>query len=260
MNGRIGALFLLLAVLAACGAAPGATPPAAADPLAGTAWVLEQLRGRPPLAGADITMEFTAGRVGGAAGCNHYGGAYEARGDRLTVGGLAVTEMYCADPAGVMEQEQAFLAALSAAVRFRAAAGRLELLDDAGQVLLALVPPPPAPEVALEGTEWTLTTLLEGETAAAVLGGTTITLRLEQGRLGGTAGCNSYGGDYTREGDTLAVGTLVRTLMLCADPPGVMEQEDRYLELLQGVTALELAAGRLTLRAADGSGLVLQAR
>jgi heat shock protein HslJ len=221
---------------------------------------LERLRGQPPIAGSTITLEFESGRLGGSAGCNGYGGPYQVEGDQLTVGELARTLMYCQDPAGLMDQEDGFLEALATVARYRTTAGRLELLDGAGQVVLALVPPPPTPAAALEGTEWVLTTLLDGAAAASILDGTEITLRLEQGRAAGTAGCNSYGGSYNRQGDALEIGALVRTEMFCQDPAGLMEQEDHYLDLLQRATSLELDGDQLTLRAPDGTGLVFRAR
>lgn len=254
MKTRVLPLALLIAVLAAC----GTTPPAPAS-LEGTAWVLQSLRGQSPLAGTTITLDFAA-ELGGRAGCNHYGGSYTAAGDRLTLGMLYMTEMYCPDPAGVMEQESAYLEALSTVARYRLAGGRLELLDDAGQVVLSFAPAPPPPAAALEGTDWVLTTFLDGEAASSVLAGTEITLRLEEGKASGTAGCNSYFGPYTLQGDGLSFGPPASTKMYCQDPAGVMDQESQYLNLLEGVTTFDLDGARLTLRAPDGGGLVFQAR
>jgi hypothetical protein len=48
--------------------------------------------------------------------------------------------MYCMEPEGMMDQEQAFLAA-----GYRLAGVRLELLDATGRVILAFEPPPAMP-------------------------------------------------------------------------------------------------------------------
>jgi len=253
MNRKILALVLAITLLAACGTS------AAPASLADTAWVLQLLRGQPVAAGSTITLEFVAGRLGGTAGCNSYGGAYTVQGDKLTLGEMVRTEMYCPAP-GVMDQEDRYLEALAEGTRYRLTAGRLELLDGAGQVVLSFAPPAPRPTVVLQGTEWVLTTLLEGDAAASVLNGTEITLRLENGTVGGTAGCNSYSGPYTLQGGTLSVGAVASTKMYCQEPAGLMDQESDYLALLQRMTSLELDGDLLTLRAADGGGLVFEAR
>ena len=248
--------ILLFPILAAC----GGTPPADPATLTDTTWVLQELRGQAPLPGSTITLELAADMLGGTAGCNRYGGPYTAQQGRLTIGQTWMTLMYCLDPAGVMEQEQDYLAALAAVASYRTTAGRLELLDDAGQVVVAFVPAPPQPTAALEGPTWELTTWLDGEAASSVLGGTTITLHLEQGNASGTAGCNSYTGPYTRQGHTLHIGAVTQTEMYCLDPTGVMEQEGRYLSLLPHVTRFEIDGDQLTLWTADGTGLVWRAR
>jgi heat shock protein HslJ len=256
MKSKILALLLSIAVLAAC----GGTPPAAPASLAGTNWVVQELRGQSLAAGSAITLNFTADQISGSAGCNGYGGSYEAQGDQLTLGEIIRTMMYCENPAGVMDQEDDYLAALDTVGRYRTAGDRLELLDRAGQVVVALAPAPPPPTVALEGTEWVLTAFLSRDTAASALNGTEITLRLEGGKVSGTAGCNSYTGSYTLQDGTVAFGPMASTRMYCQDPAGVMDQEGQYLDLLQRATSFGLDGSTLTLSTADGDGLVFSAR
>ena len=50
--------------------------------------------------------------------------------------------MYCLDPEGGMEQEQAFLAALASVISYRLAGEGLEFLDATGNVVLAFDPAP----------------------------------------------------------------------------------------------------------------------
>jgi heat shock protein HslJ len=129
------ALALLLAglLLAGCDRSP-----AGSTTLAGTQWVLVTLAGKPPLTGGTVpSAEFAEDQISGSTGCNHYFGAYNVRGDTLTLGTVASTEMACLEPEGVMDQEQAFLAALASATSYRLAGPGLELLDGAGNVVLA---------------------------------------------------------------------------------------------------------------------------
>ncbi|MFC1874276.1 DUF4382 domain-containing protein [Chloroflexota bacterium] len=70
------------------------------------------------LSGTEVTAEFVSseGTVKGSAGCNSYFGSYEVEGSQLSIPGpIGATEMYCAEPEGVMDQEQEYLAALQLA-------------------------------------------------------------------------------------------------------------------------------------------------
>ena len=70
------------------------------------------------LGGTEITLAFDrgtlreSGTLGGSAGCNTYTADYTYHHDSLTLEALAVAEMACEDPAGVMEQEQCYLSFL----------------------------------------------------------------------------------------------------------------------------------------------------
>ena len=77
-----------------------------------------------------------------------------------------------------------------------------------------------------------------------------------EGRVGGSAGCNSFDAPFTAEGGKLAVGPIAATRKACAVPEGVMEQEQRFLEALGKAASARLEAGRLELRSTDGSLLV----
>jgi heat shock protein HslJ len=85
-----------------------------------------------------------AGR-GATAGCGTYFGSYTGSGSELHLSDLASTEMWCADPEGVMDQEQTFLAALASVASHRIAGERLELLDGTSAVILIFEPQPAAP-------------------------------------------------------------------------------------------------------------------
>jgi heat shock protein HslJ len=259
MNTRtlIMVLILMAMALEACG--PGDAGQTGGASLEGTQWVLLALNGQPPLAGTTPTAEFSESEISGSAGCNHYFGSYEAAGSDLTISEVGMTEMYCMEPAGVMEQEQAFLSVLASVTSYRLAADRLEMLDSAGNVVLAFALPVPMPEVTLEGTEWALTTFIEGETAVSLISGAAITVRFEDGKVWGSAGCNDYGGPYTLERGTLGLAGFDITGQRCSEPVGIMEQEAKYIDVLGSVTIFEIDANQLTLSTADGRGLVFTA-
>ena len=71
-----------------------------------------------PIAGTTVTITFADGELSGSSGGNTYFGSYEVDGDSLTIGELGVTQMFCEDPNGVMDQESGYLALLSGAESF----------------------------------------------------------------------------------------------------------------------------------------------
>jgi heat shock protein HslJ len=93
----------------------------------------------------------------------------------------------------------------------------------------------------LENTNWKLDSLA-GE---APLAETTITLRLVDGKVGGSSGCNQYGGEYKVDEDTLSFGNIISTLIACLTPDGVMAQEQKYLKLLKSASRYQIVAQRL---------------
>jgi heat shock protein HslJ len=135
------ALMAMTVLLVGCGPSPADSPS-----LDGTQWVLVALDGEPPLTGKAPSAEFSADQISGSAGCNHYFGRYAISGSEITITDVARTEMYCMEPEGVMDQEEAFLAVLASAAGYRLSRARLELLDATGDVILAFEPPSAASE------------------------------------------------------------------------------------------------------------------
>jgi heat shock protein HslJ len=91
-----------------------------------------------PIVGTEITASFGPdGGLTGFAGCNTYTGTYETDGGGIEIPAPAATRKTCPAPAGVMEQEAAYLAALPTAVRFRTDGGSLELLSESDTGVVA---------------------------------------------------------------------------------------------------------------------------
>jgi heat shock protein HslJ len=111
----------------------GAPRPAAS--LEGMPWLAVFYAGpegrlRPVLLDTEVTATFQGGRVSGSAGCNTYTAGYQLAQDTAGIIRLepaATTLRACAEPAGVMEQEAAYLAALPTATRYLIEGDRLTL-------------------------------------------------------------------------------------------------------------------------------------
>jgi heat shock protein HslJ len=77
-----------------------------------------------------------------------------------------------------------------------------------------------------------------------------ITLRITDGEVGGTAACNSYGGEVRSVGDTFEVGDLARTEMGCP-AAGVHDSESAYLDALMVVERQAREGEQLVLSGPD---------
>jgi heat shock protein HslJ len=244
---RVTGLLVLGAALASAGgvaAAPGGSP------LDGTAWVLASLAGHPVPGSPTATLQFEGGRLSGTDGCNRFSAGYSATGSALEVSPQVVsTRMAC--PAEVEAKARAFLAALTGAKRYRLQGARLELLAADGATLAAL----DAQSQVLAGTSWRATGINNGRQAVvSVVNGTTVTLSFgADGDVSGLGGCNHYSGYYEANGSHVTIDRIAVTAMSCADPPGVMEQEQAYLKALGTASTVRFEGNRLELRTADGA-------
>ena len=107
---------------------PGPSPN---NGLEDTTWILESY-GEPGnlqavLEGAEVTLIFDSaeGRMRGNTGCNDYGGRYQVNQNELAIPEIAVTEQYCIEPAGIMEQEREYLNTFLGAETFQISDGKL---------------------------------------------------------------------------------------------------------------------------------------
>jgi heat shock protein HslJ len=109
--------------------------------LVNTYWKLVALAGAPVVVTPNqrephLVLHVDGERVTGSTGCNRLTGRYALRGDGVTFGKTATTEMACLDG---MEQEAAFLAALARVSRWRTRGDELVLLEGADAEVLRFV-------------------------------------------------------------------------------------------------------------------------
>lgn len=246
-------LVVALLLVAGCGedapAGGSATPPS--TDLAGTTWDLATVDGASvAVAGASWITFGSDGQVNGSGGCNVVAGPWSADGEALTVGPLAATMRLCAEPA-LDEQERTFLAALEATTAHRVADDVLHLLD--GDVELATLDPVDRSE-GITGA-WSVVMYNNGAGGVvSLVDGTGIGADFgEDGTVSGTAGCNTYTGAFSVDGEEVAIGPLAVTERACIEPEGVMEQEARFLEALQSAGTWSIGGSTLDLRQPDGA-------
>jgi len=107
----------------------------------------------------------------------------------------------------------------------------------------------------LSGTNWNVIGYNNGKQAVtSVIAGTTLTASFgKDGNLTGSAGCNNYNGPYKVSGSQITIGPLASTMMACADPAGVMDQEAQYLAALGTAATYQIENNVLELRTKDGA-------
>jgi heat shock protein HslJ len=199
-------------------------------------------------------LRFESGRLTADAGCNQLSGAYSVADSSLSIGpDMATTMKDCPTP--IAQQEQAVAAALRAVAGYRRTAEHLELLDTAGQTVLALEGPPSSP---LLGVTWIVEHFDSGRTGmTAPIKGAQITLEFRaQGTLGGSDGCNRYMSGYLFEAGRLTIGPIATTRPACTATDGRAEQAAGYAAALGTVAGFQREDRQLSLVRADGTSAV----
>ena len=241
-------------------------PAAGADPdlLIGE-WTLtsfgDAATSRSPIPGTEITAEFSAdGTVSGNGGCNGYQGSYRAEDGGISFGEVAITEMACSEPTGVMRQETLFVETFTSAETYRFAGGNLVVSDGSGGDLVFSRTPDPAAGSAdpdsLIGA-WTLTSFGDAATSRSLISGTEITAEFsDDGGVSGNGGCNGYQGSYQAGDGGISFGAVAITEMACSEPTGVMRQETRFMETFILTDTYRFADGNLVMTGGSGGELV----
>lgn len=233
--------------------------------LVGSAWQLVSMDGSSLVKRSSITLVFhDAHRISGHAGCRDYVAVYEAGGDEMDFSYTGMLGAVCPEEA-LLEQEGTYTTILGWTTQYRLSGEQLELITVRGETLI-FDPLPQEAEAAFEGPTWSLVAFVEPNRVedmpaplpltTDVRQGTEITSTFGDGRVRGSAGCNSYEAGYVHDGTSFAIEGLAFTEMACLSPEGVMDQEQRYLDVLKDVSAYNVYAGQLWLETSDGRALV----
>ena len=96
-------------------------------------------------------------------------------------------------------------------------------------------------------TEWKLVSLDNRDPVA----GARVTLNIFEDSINGTTGCNVYNARYKLSGDRISILDMSMTKQYCEDPPGIMEQERIYMDILGNVVRVLVEDGQLRLLTED---------
>ncbi|MFF5230716.1 META domain-containing protein [Dactylosporangium sp. NPDC000521] len=215
---------------------------------------LSQETSRPLVPGTRIELRFDKGKVGFRAGCNYISGDGRIDGGRLVVSEVVSTAMGC-DPQRA-EQDTWIATFLQAGPEFRLEGTGL-VLEGGGTTISFVDGAAAEPDPQLAETEWTVDTLIDGQTAGSMPAGVRAYLTFTiDGKVTGFGGCNNLTGTYTVDAETITFTAMGSTRKACSDAGMV---ENKVLHVLQGTVQFRMEAGQLTLTAADGTGLRLTA-
>jgi heat shock protein HslJ len=254
-------LPLVAVLLGACTGA--ATGPASASAQAPTpppsttggpimpagSWVSTGVTGHALVPGTRVTLTYSnKGQLTVNAGCNTMSATAWPDHGKLVVSQMASTEMGC--EADRMAQD-AWLATFLQGAAFSVGDG-LTLTNGPVTMELALKETKNLP---LEGTTWTVTGLLSGDTAASVPPGVTATLAFAGGRVSVDTGCNTGSGSATIADGTIRFGSIALTAKACTTWAGAVERQ--ITSVLAGVQPYAVAGDSLTIGASGQAGLAL---
>jgi heat shock protein HslJ len=105
--------------------------------------------------------------------------------------------------------------------------------------------------------EWRLVSYGSASSQTAAIGGVNTNIEFTpEGKLNGNVGCNSFGGDYKVNGNNLAFGPIMSTMMACE---GVSDQEMATIAVFQKSATFVLDGSTLTITSGDGKSVIVLA-
>jgi heat shock protein HslJ len=252
-RGLLASLIVLTACIALV-ATPRAASSATSGPtLEGTAWALQQLAVDASLADvpSDVaaTLFLQEGRASGDAGCNTFAGDYSIDGDALVFGPMMSTMMICEGTRA--STEAAYLAAFPLVTSYALDGEALSLLDVSGTPVLTYAAVATQPVAG----SWVVTSYNNdrNDMAPPRTGSILTAVFGPDGTIEGDASCNHFSGPYTTDGDGIAIGPLVSTLITCGSDD-LQDQENQYLALLTASDKWSLDGDVLELIDTQGVG------
>jgi heat shock protein HslJ len=126
--------------------------------------------------------------------------------------------------------------------------------DETGSVIR--LASPEGTETGLENSSWSLIEFGPAGAEQPVVQGSAITLMFGGGQAVGSGGCNSYGGPYQVDGNTITFHEIIRTEKACADQR-VTEQEQRYFQALETASEYQVEGDQLRITYDSGNGVLI---
>jgi len=108
---------------------------------------------------------------------------------------------------------------------------------------------------SLPAGKWRLAEYRSGGEVQRTLKGVDVTLNVHpDGKLGGSSGCNAYGGSYATDDGKLKIADIISTMRACEEPTPQFERT--YFDLLEKAVDAEVKDGDLVITDADSTHLL----
>lgn len=251
------ALVALLTLVSGCGGGSPSAPAAGAE-LRGRTFessaVTENGAPRALVPGTRVSLAFTDdGRLRAQAGCNTMSAPVTLAGNRLELGEFATTTMGCDAPRHDQDQWLADFLATKPTLAIDGA----NLTISSGSTEVTMLDRTVAnPALPLEGTHWTVDTVVHGQAASSTPPGATATLDFKGDTVAVDTGCNTGSGSYQELGDKIRFGPIATTKKACE--PEIMSLEQAVTTVLDGTVTYAIDADQLTLTHPSGTALRLR--
>lgn len=214
----------------------------------GTIWFANSINNSELTAGSSISVQFdNQGGLTGSDGCNTFSGSYEIDGSKINIDpNMMSTLKGCEED--VMNQADEFTKLLLASTSYKLGDGVMILLQGESEGLTFS-----GSTNALAKTSWNVTGYNNGkEAVVSPIIETNPTLVFgDDGTVSGSAGCNTYSGAYSINGESISIGTLATTRRMCIEPEGIMEQELSFLTYLEKAETWLIQGDILYLRTSE---------
>ncbi|MGW1341971.1 META domain-containing protein [Kribbella sp. NPDC002412] len=190
------------------------------------------------------------GRLIAEAGCNSMQSAVDTGDGKLSLDKqLATTAMGCDEP---RHRQDGWLSKILTSDPAWKLEGDRLILTSGGTTISLTDRETAEPDLALDGTKWSLETVISNDTAAHQAGSEKVWITINGERVTGSTGCNELQGKVAQATGKLTFGELATTRRACPGDAGKLEQT--LLSGLKGDVSYEIDSNRLKLRAA-GNGL-----
>lgn len=181
--------------------------------------------------------------ISGYTGCNNFSANLTVNGKQIAIDRAMTTLRHCEEE---METEKAILAGLREAKSYTLANQTLTLLDENGKDLLKAK----EMENTLKSGDYKLISV-EGESVDNPKAA--FNIDIENNRISGNTGCNTFGGELSASQDNISFGMMQVTKMYCDKG---MELERKFLGNLKDIKKFSYQGNVLQLLSADGKTLV----
>lgn len=103
--------------------------------------------------------------------------------------------------------------------------------------------------------EWKLISYGDASNPTPAIANVDTSLTFNEGQFGGNVGCNSFGADYTTQGENIHIGSVISTMMFC---DATSAQENAVLGIVTDKNLkVSMSGNQLILTTEDGTSVLI---